>query len=67
MIPLDPQQVTIVALLFAIGAAGLKKLWVWGWAYSEMERDRDFWRTTALQSLGHTEKALDVAERKAKA
>ena len=64
----DAQQVTVAALLFGIGAAGLKKLWVWGWAYAQlqadlakMEKDRDFWRDTALRSMGHTDKALEVA------
>ena len=65
---LDPQQVTIIALLFAIGAAGLKKLWVFGWIYAEkvkdlgeMTKDRNFWRDIALQSMGHVDKAIEVA------
>lgn len=67
---LDPQQVTIVALLFAIGGAGLRKLWVFGWVYSErdndlveMTKDRNFWRDTALASLGHVEQAIEVAKK----
>lgn len=69
---LDPQQVTIIALLFALGAAGLKKLWVFGWTYAEKVRDlydmtvdRNFWRDIALKSMGHTDVALDVAEKRA--
>ena len=70
---LDPQQVTIVALLFAIGAAGLKKLWVFGWTYAEkdqdlqeMTTDRDFWRDTALASLTHVDKLVEGDVQKAK-
>lgn len=66
---LDPQQVTIVALLFGIGGAGLAKKWVFGWVYAALEdrllkteKDRDFWRDTALKALGHADKALDVAK-----
>lgn len=65
----DPQQVTIIVLLFGIGAAGLAKKWVFGWVYAALEdrlvkteKDRDFWRDTALTALGHTDKALDVAQ-----
>lgn len=64
---LDPQQVTIVGLLFAIGAAGMRKVWVWGWTLADKEDqlkamtvDRDFWRDTALRAIGHTDKAIDV-------
>ena len=67
---LDPQQVTIVALLFAIGGAGLRKLWVWGWVLEDkkselaaMTVDRDFWRDTALKAISHTDKAIDVVDR----
>lgn len=66
---LDPQQLTVVALLFGIGAAGLAKKWVFGWVYAALEdrllkteADRDFWRDTALKALGHADKALDVAQ-----
>jgi hypothetical protein len=69
-VTLDPQQITIIALLFAIGAAGLKKLWVFGWTYADkvndlvgMTKDRDFWRDTALRSMGHTDRAIEVASR----
>lgn len=58
---IDPQQVTVIAVLFGIGAAGLAKKWVFGWTYAALEKDRDFWRDVALKSLGHTDKALDVA------
>lgn len=68
MTGLDPQQITIVALLFGLGAAGLKKYWVFGWQYADkmaemvkLEEDRNFWRDTALKALGHTDKALEVA------
>jgi hypothetical protein len=69
---LDPQQVTVLGLVLAIGMAGLKKVWVWGWTYAEKvaelveqlaetKKDRDFWRDIALRSMGHTDRALDVA------
>ena len=71
MFGLDPQQTTVVALLLAIGGAGVLKQWVFGWVYrekdddlQEMTKDRDFWRDTALKALGHTDKALDVARDK---
>lgn len=69
---LDPQQIGIVGIVLAIGVAGRAKVWVWGWTYvekvadlvkqlAEMKTDRDFWRDTALKSMGHTDKALEVA------
>jgi len=67
----DPDQVTIVGILTALGVAGLRRMWVFGWTYADkvkdlvdMTEDRNFWRDTALQSMGHTDKALVVAERK---
>jgi hypothetical protein len=66
---LDPNQITVIALLFGIGAAGLKKLWVFGWVYADkvvenaaLAKDRDFWRDIALKSMGHVDKALDKSE-----
>lgn len=66
---LEAQQITVAALLLAIGGAGLKKLWVWGWTYAdrladiaELKKDRDFWRDTALKALGHVDKALEVVQ-----
>lgn len=62
---LDSNQLTIVGVLTAIGLAGLKRLWVFGWTYTEkdkdlteMTEDRNFWRDTALQSMGHVDTAL---------
>ena len=70
---LTPEQISIIGLLFAIGAAGLKKLWVFGWTYSEkdedltdMTKDRDFWRDTALASLTHVDKLVEGDAQKAK-
>lgn len=66
MFGLDPNQTTIVGLLLALGAAGLKKLWVFGWTYADkvkdladMTTDRNFWRDTALKSLVHVDQALE--------
>jgi hypothetical protein len=28
--------------------------------YLDLRRDRDYWRSVALKSMGHTDKALDV-------
>lgn len=61
MLALDPSQWTLLTFIVAIGAAGLRQLWVWGWTYAEVKKDRDFWRNTALKALGHTDKALDIA------
>jgi hypothetical protein len=73
---LNPEQITILGMVLAIGGAGLAKLWVFGWLYSDkeaqrvreaaeaaealekMEEDRNFWRDTALQALGHTDVLL---------
>jgi hypothetical protein len=74
--PLTPEQLTIIGLLFAIGAAGLAKKWVWGWVYealkqtdeerlTDMTEDRDFWRDLALQLMNVNDKAIDVASKKA--
>jgi hypothetical protein len=59
------EQWTILGLVSGIAAAGLAKLWVWGWVYADkakdladMTTDRNFWRDTALKSLGHVDKAL---------
>jgi hypothetical protein len=67
-ISLDPQQVTLVTVLFAIGAAGLRRLWVFGWTYAdkvidlaEMTKDRNFWRDMALNLLETNDKAIEVA------
>lgn len=74
--PLTPEQLTIVGLLIAIGAAGLAKKWVFGWVYdslrqddderlADMTGDRNFWRDLALQLMNINEHAIDVAAKKA--
>ena len=62
---MQPDQLTLLGLIGAIAAAGLAKLWVFGWTYAdkvkdlgEMTIDRNFWRDTALKSMGHVDKAL---------
>lgn len=70
--PVTPEQLTIIGLLLGIGAAGLAQKWVWGWVYQEVKKalvemteDRNFWRDIALQSMGHTGKAIEaVAQQK---
>lgn len=66
---MPPEQWTVVGLIGAIAGAGLAKLWVFGWTYadkvkdlSEMTIDRNFWRDTALKSMGHVDKALGGKE-----
>lgn len=70
---MDPQQITVVALVFGIGAAGLAKKWVFGWIYeaaiasllkqlADMTADRNFWRDSTLAAMRHTDKALDVVQ-----
>lgn len=63
--PLTPEQWTLLGLVGVIAAAGLRRLWVFGWTYADkvkdlgdMTVDRDFWRDTALKSMGHVDKAL---------
>lgn len=65
--PLDPEQLTIVALLLAIGGAGLKRLWVFGWTYEAKAKESDFWRDLYLKGVQITDKALAVAEKKSDA
>lgn len=53
---IDPTVViaAITALSSALGYAARM-------IYLDLRRDRDYWRSTALAALGHTDKALDVA------
>lgn len=52
----------------AVGLLGLVALMVFlGWlvprgTYRQLERDRDYWRTVALKSIGHTDALLPVAQ-----
>lgn len=62
---MDPEALTtflrdagVIGVLVIIIVGGIKKLWVWGWQYREMERDRDFWRDTALRALNISEAAV---------
>lgn len=55
---MTPEQWTLFGMVAAIASAGLAKLWVWGWTFFDMQKDRDFWRDTALKSMGHVDKAL---------
>ena len=61
-------QLGLGGLLLMTLVLGHRRLWVFGWVLEEsakdleeMRIDRDFWRDTALQSIRHTDKALDVA------
>lgn len=62
---MDPEALTtflrdagVIGVLVIIIVGGIKKLWVWGWQYREMEKDRDFWRDTALRALNISEAAV---------
>jgi hypothetical protein len=62
---LTPEQVAAVGgIISAVILAGAKRFWVWGWSYQAVVEDRDFWRKIALQSMGHAEKAIDIAAKK---
>jgi hypothetical protein len=68
---INAEQITIIGLLLAIGAAGLARKWVFGWVYEQVQKDlvamtadRNFWRDMALQLGGITGKAVDIAEKK---
>lgn len=58
---LTPEQITIIGLLLAIGAAGLKQLWVFGWTYEAKAKEADFWRDLYLRRERVTEQAIGVA------
>lgn len=62
---LDPVVVfaAITTVLTAVIGTGIRKVWVWGWVLADMESERDFWRDTALKAMGHTDKAITVAEK----
>lgn len=62
---LTPERITIVGLLLALGAAGVRRMWVFGWIYAakvddleDMTKDRDFWRDVALRAMGNVDKAI---------
>lgn len=56
---IDPTIVVaaIATLATALGTAARM-------IYLDLRRDRDFWRSTALSALGHTDKALEVAAKR---
>jgi hypothetical protein len=58
---LDPTVVVaaIAALATALGTAARM-------IYLDLKRDRDFWRKTALDAMGHTDKALEVVAKAAR-
>lgn len=62
---MSPEQIGLVAVLIAIGVAGVARKWVFGWVYEEMKADRDFWRQRALTMTGVAEIATDDAEERA--
>lgn len=63
---LDPAVVIagIGTLAATVVGAGIRKVWVWGWTFSDMERDRDFWRQTAIGLMRVSAQATDIATSK---
>lgn len=53
---IDPA--VVLAAISAITAALGRAVWL---IYADLKKDRDFWRDTALKSMRHTDRALDVA------
>ncbi len=51
-------------LAFAL-VGGYRGWYVWGRTHREMTEDRDFWRSTALRSMSHTDKVIGIVEKKA--
>jgi hypothetical protein len=49
-------------LAFAL-IGGFRGWYVWHREFLAVKADRDYWRGVALESMGHTEKALDIAKR----
>jgi hypothetical protein len=54
-VTIDP-TVVVAALTALTGALGAAARMI----YLDLRRDRDYWRSVALKSMGHTDKALDV-------
>ena len=40
---------------------GFRGWYVWRREHDAVVADRDFWRSTALRAMGHTDRALEVA------
>ena len=59
---LTPEQTAAVAgILGTVIVAGIKGIWVFGWTYQKAIADAEFWRSTALKSMGHTDHAVNTA------
>jgi hypothetical protein len=46
--------------VFAL-VGGFRGWYVWRREHDAVKVDRDYWRDVALESMGHTDKALEVA------
>jgi hypothetical protein len=64
----------IGTILGLVVVAGMRGDWVWGWVYRSREkalmaqllaaeRREIYWRNIALKAMGHTDRALDIAEK----
>lgn len=56
------ESLTLVGTLAIIIVAGYKRLWVFGWQFDAMQKDRDFWRESAMKGTYMTERTVQVAE-----
>lgn len=52
----------LVFLLVGVVWGGIKQWWVFGWQYREATRDRDDWRSLAMQGTSAADKTADVAK-----
>lgn len=63
--PISTELVLALAgVIGTIAGAGMKGLWVWGRELKKAERDANFWRDIALKSMGLTDIAIEVAQKK---
>lgn len=52
-----------VGLLILIVMGGFRRWYVWAWQYDEKSKECEQWKTIALGSLTHANKAVQIAER----
>lgn len=50
----------LATLLGLILFGSWKQIWVWGFQLKAVERDRDFWRASALKGTGLAERLADL-------
>lgn len=60
---MTPEQIGLVAVLIAIGVAGVARKWVFGWVYDEKVAEARYWRDKALFFAGLASVATDEEDR----